>query len=555
MPDGYAHFEIQLGHLCNDRCVFCASGQATARGQAPLLEPEPIARSIREARERGSKRIIFVGGEPTIQPMFLDMVKLAVDVGFERIVIFSNGSKTGRTELIDDVIATGGDFEWRFSVHGATRDAHERTTQRKGSFDQICKSLARAHARGQRITINMCVVTQNYESLGGLGALLTPYDVKQVHVDMLNPYDVAPMPEAELHAMMVRYSELAAPLEAMVRGFADGFDVNIGSLPYCVAPRLAPWIHHGGAPTWTVTADDSGGRGVQRGRSLFVVKSEKKWKPESCRACVFDERCSGVFGRYAERWGVGELVPVERAALAAIDPERQWLAVHARPWLRDALDGVAPWAARVTVEEPGLRVVRVTFVAGDGAQLRVELTASEGDRTAASQWFAATGAAGANGDAAAARRRRDWAGDAIAAGEWFGVRVLENGVAPELARAAVAALWARLEAHGVATVHPPGEDAFAALDVTVRDRLRRLRVHAPFGALRWTATRVLDGGARVEIDLAAPPDASAATATVWLALRDGRPFSGYRVEPREPPPAIVEGVRAVLDALGYRTSL
>ena len=27
-------FEIQLGHLCNNRCVFCVSGELTAQGKA-----------------------------------------------------------------------------------------------------------------------------------------------------------------------------------------------------------------------------------------------------------------------------------------------------------------------------------------------------------------------------------------------------------------------------------------------------------------------------------------------------------------------------------------
>ena len=35
-------FEIQLGHLCNNRCVFCSSGQLTAMKIARPVPLEPI---------------------------------------------------------------------------------------------------------------------------------------------------------------------------------------------------------------------------------------------------------------------------------------------------------------------------------------------------------------------------------------------------------------------------------------------------------------------------------------------------------------------------------
>src|SRR5579859_5352445 len=146
MPEP-GEFELQLGHLCNDRCVFCKSGRLTEEGNAPLVPLEVLAEHVREAYAAGHRRITFLGGEPTIQPAFLDLVKLAVSLGFETIVIFSNGSKPARTDLIEQVLATGGNFEWRFSFQGATKEAHERTTRRKGSFDQVLRSLKRVRAR------------------------------------------------------------------------------------------------------------------------------------------------------------------------------------------------------------------------------------------------------------------------------------------------------------------------------------------------------------------------------------------------------------------------
>ncbi|HJL19693.1 MAG TPA: hypothetical protein RMH99_28785, partial [Sandaracinaceae bacterium LLY-WYZ-13_1] len=70
--------------------------------------------------------------------------------------------------------------------------------------------------------------------------------------------------------------------------------------------------------------------------------------------------------------------------------------------------------------------------------------------------------------------------------------------------------------------------------------LGRLRAGAPFGALRWTATRAPDD--RLEATLEAP---DGARAVLWLEAGGG---GGYRVE-GEPSAALREGLRAALDAL------
>ncbi len=279
---GPGEFELQLGHLCNDRCVFCESGRLTHAGRAPLLPVEMLSARVREAYAAGHRRITFLGGEPTIQPSFLEIVGLAVSLGFESIVIFSNGSKAGSTDLVDRVLATGGRFEWRFSVQGATREAHLRTTGRKGGFDQVLRALSIVRERGQRATVNLCLVRQNSDSLDRFAELLVPLGVSQVHVDMLNPDDMGGIVSAdEVTAMMPRYGDVAGTLERMVQGFPEGFDVSIGALPFCVAPSLAPWIHHDHHPMWTVTARESG---ATLKPARYLCRADIKLKPEVARA-------------------------------------------------------------------------------------------------------------------------------------------------------------------------------------------------------------------------------------------------------------------------------
>ena len=375
---GARNFEIQLGHLCNDRCVFCVSGQLTSLGRAPLLHAQTLQAQITEARRGGYTRLTFLGGEPTIQPFFLDLVRHAVGLGFDEIVIFTNGSKAGRTDLVEQVVATGGRFEWRFSVHGATREAHERTTRRKGSYDQLLRAMAEAHRLRQKITVNACLVQQNYQSIVHFPELLRPFQVRQLHVDMLNPYDMGVMSDAARGEIMPRYRDLVGPLERMIAGLPQGFDVNIGNLPFCVAPHLAPWIHHGGEETWHVSADHDP-LGLVRGKDKYRDKLRRRTKPATCSACTFNNRCSGVFQRYRDHYGDEEFVPVPSplvitAPTAPTAPAAPLAAALERLRSRAPFGSLAWTDTHVTVDG---RWVELALVSPAGEQVTVWLALRE----------------------------------------------------------------------------------------------------------------------------------------------------------------------------------
>ncbi len=490
--------EIQLGHMCNNRCVFCVSGQRTARGEAGPMAVEPILQRIRQARELGHHKITLLGGEPTLQPGFLRIVQETVDLGFEEIVLFTNGAKTARPELVDAIVATGGRFTWRISIQGATRESHERTTRKPGSFGRIERTLANLQARGQRITVNMCVVRSNQDEVDQFAALLLPYGVSQLHLDMMRPLDAGERTEDELRATIPRYTELAGPLRRMVAGFPDGFDVNVGNLPYCVAPDLAPWIHHDGERTDTVAID--GDDRLSEPWNKYLVKRRDKAKPASCGACVLRGRCSGVFDTYARFYGTDELTPIGAADLRAVDPGGRLFAVWGGALLREAAaaEGLA---------------TRVRASADDALRLRVDALEL------------------ALGPGVAPESARH---------DGFGVARVSGALTPDR----LAPLARALAALG-RPVHPVGEELVREPHPTLASALRRLRAAAPFGALAWAASRVLEEGARVEVDLGSP---GGAEATLWLSLDAGRPAGGYAVR-GAPDEALVAGLREALGAL------
>ena len=497
--------EIQLGHLCNNRCLFCVSGQRTAMGEARPMAAAPILERLDAAYAAGHRKLTLLGGEPTLQPAFLEVVQHAVDLGFEEIVVFTNGVRTARAELVDAVLATGGRFTWRISIQGATEEAHCRTTGKPRSFQRILRTLAHLRERDQRVTVNMCVVGSNVASVPRFPELVERWGVEQLHLDLMRPLDAGERSEAELRAMMPPYSEMAPAFEAMIEGFralearrGRPFDVNIGNLPYCVAPRLIPWTHHDGEHTETIAID--GDDRLSQPWNKYLVKRCDKLKPERCRRCLMHDRCSGVFETYARFHGTDELVPIDAARLAAVDPERRLLTRHLRPLAR-RLRGLG-----AVTRERGEARLEVRF---DGAAFALD-RAREG---------------------AAARYAH------------FGVHVLEGRGAP-LAEAA-RQLADALEAEGLQPEVPLSE-AIAGAPRTVAARLERLARRAPFVGLAWRSTRL--EGDRAELALEAD---DGGRATLWLGEREGRARGGYEVD-GEPTPGLVAGLRALLAVLRPR---
>ncbi|MFV8752529.1 radical SAM protein [Nannocystaceae bacterium ST9] len=377
-------FEIQLSHVCNNRCVFCVSGQMTELRMAKPTPLDELKTRFDEAAARGITKVTILGGEPTIHATFFPILAHALALGFETIEIFTNGARLDKPDFIERVMALGRDrFTWRISIQGWDRETHDLTTKKPGAFDRIVAGIEALAALGQTITCNMCVVEQNYRSLVELPAFVTRYPIQQVHLDMVRPRDAGTRDDDELDAMLPDYASLGAVMREMFERLdrvAPDFDLNVGNLPYCQLPEWAHRIHHGGAKTYTVSADGPGKLSVVAWDKYEDKRSDKR-KLDSCGACAFERRCDGFVELYAERRGTEQFLPVSREKLRRMDP-RQRAFIHQ---IDGALVGlvrerVAGWRLLAADDDERERWATQTWTheAGGRALLRFLPAGSEG---------------------------------------------------------------------------------------------------------------------------------------------------------------------------------
>jgi len=519
--------EIQLGHMCNNRCVFCVSGQRTELREAFPIAADPVLARLDDGYAAGIRKVTLLGGEPTIQPGFLGIVRHAVKLGYEEIVIFTNGVKTARASFVDEILETGGNFTFRLSFQGGTRRAHDQTTRKLGSFDRLVETMKNLRDKNQRITVNMCVVRSNYESVASFPSLLLPFGVVQLHLDMIRPLDAGVRTEEEMRAMLPRYSDMVPHLEAMVRGFPPGFDVNIGNLPYCIAPSLAPFIHHDGESTMTVSIDNRDE--LSEPWDKYLVKRRDKLKIEGCRDCVFDDRCSGVFDAYRRFYGTEELVPITRKRLPVVDPDRRLFTLHARA-LIDALERFVPaapfLAGRQVFVDSRDELVRVTFRREGGGFLQAVLGRPGAGAASTDEFSLAIAAADAIDDHAIA---------------------LVRAVFVELCE--VSRGRVRHPVGSDAAFHGAARDRLArGIDWRIGRCLERLRRAAPFGELAWEDVSVRADGRAASAHFRHPDGVGV---IVGFGVESERIAARYSLDRRveAPPRSLVDGVAAAMTAL------
>lgn len=313
--------EVQLGHFCNNRCVFCGSGQLTERGYAVPVPDAAVMRAIDAAAARGIRRMTFLGGEPTIQESFLPSLRHARALGVDDITIFTNGARTWDVRFLDAVLADG-PVHWRISIQGGDQESHDAIVGKKGAFRRIVRGLALLQEREQDVTVNMCLTTGALPALPSLAEVVVTHGVRQLCVDMVRPVSAGDRTDDELRAIIPRFSDVVPALRGLLAEIdrrAPGYDVNLTHVPYCVMPDQAHRLHHGGEPTVTFTADLAERQGAM---DKYAFQASDRSMMPQCADCIFEPRCTGVPHVYRSWHGDAEFVPVRAGDLPRLDPQQ-----------------------------------------------------------------------------------------------------------------------------------------------------------------------------------------------------------------------------------------
>lgn len=153
---------IRLTRRCNNNCVFCLDKEAH---NGSFISMDVIRRQLKQGREQGIKKLILSGGEPTLHPDYLEIIKYARSIGYNGIQTVSNGRMFAYKNFLQQAVANGL-TETTFSMHGHTKQLYEKQSQIKGSFEQAIKGLVNAlNTKGLIVNIDIVINKINYKYL------------------------------------------------------------------------------------------------------------------------------------------------------------------------------------------------------------------------------------------------------------------------------------------------------------------------------------------------------------------------------------------------------
>jgi len=169
--------KINTGYICNSKCCFC---YFFSRRHSYNYSLETIKKQLDIAKKFGMDSVDFSGGESSIHPDFLLMIKYAKTLNFRNICCITNGSSFCYLDYIQKCVSEGLN-DILFSLHG-TEKIHEKVTRIDGSFKKVKKSIENSHKCGIKPRINTVIVKNNFRNIVKLANEIKNYDIYQWNI-------------------------------------------------------------------------------------------------------------------------------------------------------------------------------------------------------------------------------------------------------------------------------------------------------------------------------------------------------------------------------------
>lgn len=296
--------ELHLTYTCPERCQFCSEAHRMKAYDAYPVTWGRVAKVLRLHAERGVKNLHLTGGEPTIHPRFIDVLRLAHKLGMRTSV------GTIGTRLADETFAAEALphlDEGLFSLHGPDAETHDPLAGRDGSFEQVTTALriARRLRPDFGAYVNTVVTRDNLEQLGDTVALADELGATLIVISNMTPeglgldnYDRLAVDLADLRRVLP--TVVARARRAIVRFFGT---------PMCVLGEhgmLSNDLHWD--PRVTVEWQSVPGKVVFDGIYSWAP-DRKRVHTAECEGCSRKGVCMGVFDRYAHTRPTDALEP------------------------------------------------------------------------------------------------------------------------------------------------------------------------------------------------------------------------------------------------------
>jgi molybdenum cofactor biosynthesis enzyme MoaA len=283
---------VRVTDHCDEKCVFCNATE----GNANIVPSRQTLQAIlRELPVGGLSQVIFSGGEPTLIKSLPAMVKLAYDRGARQIIVQTNGVAFGEPGALEPYLPFRDRLGIGFSLHAfdPALSAQMIDVADPSRFAAKIAAIDRAVELGFATKITCVVMRPNLAQVPDFARWAWRRWGKGLTV--LQFSYAMPRGNAWLNQhLLAKFSECTEPFaEAFALGRETGLRVETSQtacMPPCTMPDHV-------AEHFDLYGDFAG----------TVSDPERVKPPETCTGCRWDRICAGVWKRYVDVFGTGEL--------------------------------------------------------------------------------------------------------------------------------------------------------------------------------------------------------------------------------------------------------
>lgn len=204
------YLRISLTDACNLRCVYCMPEDMTFRHRSELMSDEELLYLVKIAASLGVTKIRLTGGEPTIRPGIVELVReIAATPGVKDVAMTTNGI------LLDKLarpLAEAGLKRVNVSIDTLDAEKFHRIT-RWGRLDDVWRGIHAAEEAGLApIKLNAVVVRHfnDGQDMLDLAQLTVENDWEVRFIEMMPFGEVSDFQQTNV----VTYAEMKARIEA-----------------------------------------------------------------------------------------------------------------------------------------------------------------------------------------------------------------------------------------------------------------------------------------------------------------------------------------------------
>ena len=289
---------IFVGYECNNHCTFCLNSEK--RKYIRHKKTAEIFNDILEAKKNSTTYLEFIGGEITIRKDFFDIISFAKKIGFETIMIATNGRMFSKKEFAKKALESGLNHIV-FSIHGHNEALHDKLTEAPGSFKQLLLGIKNLQDLNfNEIGSNSTIVKENYKYIPDIGRLITSIGIENSEFIFVDPNQGAP--DEFFFDMVPTYEEVSPYVNELLR---YGYEKKLTHwmvryYPLCFIeekyhPMVSEIMEVENFKTEHIAVDFIN-KDVSKGR-----ENVGKQKIGKCKNCDYSNKCEGYWRNYVKK--------------------------------------------------------------------------------------------------------------------------------------------------------------------------------------------------------------------------------------------------------------